>query len=114
MPEFNKKESFKLKYILSAAIHFDDGKKYPNQPANIESGFVVAGFRHADIFLMASILLKLGSCKISNIHEMGFKITQGFLSSEYEFLDRKEAAKVAYNSGQLQEKKGELYSEDIY
>jgi hypothetical protein len=34
-------------YILSAAVHFDDGKIYEHQPSNIKTGFVVCGRRLA-------------------------------------------------------------------
>ena len=39
--------------ILCAAIHFDDGKtKYEFQPPNIDTGFVIAGWRHGNCFAL--------------------------------------------------------------
>lgn len=33
-------------YIICAANHYDDGKKHPHTPKNIEQGFVICGRRH--------------------------------------------------------------------
>lgn len=39
---------------------------------------------------------------------------QGFLTSKGRFVDRKEAAKIAFSAGQISDQKEELYSEDLY
>lgn len=39
---------------------------------------------------------------------------QGFLTTKNRFVDRKEAAVLAYSAGQISEPKEELYSEDLY
>ena len=36
------------------------------------------------------------------------------MTSKGRYVDRKEAAEIAYNAGQTEEKKSFLYSEDIY
>lgn len=38
----------------------------------------------------------------------------GFCTSKGRYVDRKEAAEIAYEAGQISEKKHILYSEDIY
>lgn len=38
----------------------------------------------------------------------------GFMTSKGRYVDRKEAAEIAYNAGQTDEKKSCLYSEDLY
>lgn len=45
-----------------------------------------------------------------------FRMTeiQGFLTTQNRFVDRKEAAEIAYSSGQIASPKAELYSEDLY
>lgn len=83
-------------YILCAAIWFDDGKKYAHQPKNINSGLVFCGRMHACIF--AQIGGTVGERIELGIHEK----EQGFLTSENRFVDRKEAAKIAIKSGQIE------------
>ena len=47
--------------------------------------------------------------------ENGLKsYTQGFITNLDRFVDRKEAAEIAYSSGQINEPVLTLYSEDLY
>ena len=39
---------------------------------------------------------------------------QGFITNTDRFVDREEASKIAFESGQTKELKKRLYSEDIY
>lgn len=39
---------------------------------------------------------------------------QGFITTKNRFVDRKEAAEVAYSAGQIASPKTELHSEDLY
>lgn len=39
---------------------------------------------------------------------------QGFITTKNRFVDRKEAAEIAYSAGQIASPKDELYSEDLY
>ncbi|MFW6311896.1 MAG: hypothetical protein ACOC1K_06645 [Nanoarchaeota archaeon] len=94
-------------YIICSAIWFDDGKVYEHQPKNIKFGFVVCGRRHHNIFKSVKILR-------GDTLELRKRSIQGFLSSDDIFLNRHEAAKVAYKAKQIENIKGELYSEDIY
>lgn len=94
-------------YILCAAIWFDDDViSYHHQPKNINSGFVVSGRRHHNCFYTVSIFTK---------DQKVFKsITQGFLTNTDRFIDRKEAAKVAFEAGQVKELYECLISEHLY
>ena len=92
--------------ILCAAIWFKDGEKYNHQPKNIETGFVIAGRRHHNCVLTLDILGKRSS--EIKAHE------QGFITSDDMFVDRKEAAKIAYTIGQTKKLESPLFSEDLY
>lgn len=39
---------------------------------------------------------------------------QGFVTDDGKFVDREEAAKIAYECGQIKEPKNTLFSEDIF
>lgn len=95
-------------YILCAAIHFDDGKQYPHQPKNIETGIVLCGWRHGSIFPQIGGLVR--ERQELGIHEK----EQGFITSKNRFIDRKEAAILAFTTGQILNPLKTLYSEDLY
>lgn len=95
----------KIEYILCAAIWFKNGKKHEHQPKNIETGFVVCGRRHHNCFLTTSLVKEFSEAKKT--------AEQGFLTSKDRFVDRKEAAQIAFERGQCKEKKI-LFSEDLY
>ena len=86
--------------IICAAIYFDDGKKWQHQPTNIENGFVVCGRRHHNCYMTLSITNKQDEerwwVKLFEI--------QGFVTNTNRFVDRKEGYKIAFESGQLQER----------
>jgi len=46
-------------------------------------------------------------------NEAGKEI-QGFLTNKNRFVDRKEGAQIAYRSGQIEELKETLFSEDLW
>ena len=93
--------------VLCAAIWFNDGQHYYHQPTNIPSGFVISGWRHGSILMVAKAM----NCKISPNDQV-----QGFITSKNRFLNRKEAREFVLSTGQLQttEFGDELYSEDLY
>src|SRR5579859_7742284 len=106
----------KSEYILFASIHFDNGKSYLFQPSNIKTGIVLNGHRHGCIFQQWAFfntdVLKLDVAGRQNI---GFyEKEQGFLTNANRFVDRKEAAKIAFAAGQIQKEIQTLYSEDLY
>lgn len=75
----------KPEYILCAAIHFDDGKKYEHQPRNIFQGFVVSGRRHHNC-LLTVFILSAKDWRKDSLAE-GMIQTQGFLTSKDRFLE---------------------------
>lgn len=105
--------------IICAAIWFDDDKKHEHQPTNVDTGFVICGRRHPNCFATLAILMgKLSRLKYK-------ERTQGFLTTENRFVDRTEAARIAFKSNQIINLNNskwidvnwstiKLYSEDLY
>ena len=107
----------KVEYILCAAYKFKEGYRTPKmEEIKAKDGTMIEeiyrepyreifrmalGWRHADI------IYKYGDCIDQD--DLG-----GFMTSKGRYVDRKEAAEIAYNAGQTDEKKSFLYSEDIY
>jgi len=101
-------------YIICSAIWFDDGKAYVHQPTNIETGFVMCGMRHHNVFTTISILQEIidGHSTLDL-----FEKKQGFLTNKNRFVDRTEAKEIALKADQiidLKKLKSMLFSEDIY
>ena len=96
----------KEEIVLCAAIHYKDGRSYDHQPNNIESGFVIAGYRHHNCFLTAKIL------SIDSVIDV--EKVSGFLTSKHNFLTREEAAKLARKTGRFNKDTDVLFSEDLY
>lgn len=103
-------KSLDKEFIICSAIWFDDGKEYVHQPRNIESGYVITGRRHHNCFMT----LKVASN--SNNTHLNFEKVQGFLTNKDRFVDRKQAAIIAFDCGQIESlpKNGKLFSEDLY
>ena len=93
-------------YIICAAIWYQDNESYIHQPRNIEYGFVICGRRHHNI--INTLGQKFYFRTVEN------KSVEGFLTNTDRFVDRKEAAQIAYQYGQIRNPKKELFSEDIY
>lgn len=100
-----KGESNMKQYILCAAIYYNDGKEHQSQPNNIKTGYVICGRRHHNC-IHTFLALGLEHPKTTAI--------QGFLTNDNLFVDRVEAAKIAYVAGQVQEQHKILISEDLY
>lgn len=77
--------------------------KVIQQAAIWNNGIVYKGKRHKDIVMSQP--------KHINIRKGGI---EGFVTTSGIFLDRKEAAKVAYQCGQISEPVEELKSEHLY
>lgn len=77
--------------------------KIIQQAAIWNNGIVYKGHRHKDIVMSQP--------KHLNIRKGGI---EGFVTSTGIFLDRKEAARVAYECGQISEPVEKLKSEHIY
>ena len=96
-------------YIICAAIWFNDGKKHEHQPRNIDSGFVVAGGRHHNVYLTVADI------KDVPYKDYGYSENiQGFLTSDDRFVNRKEAGQIAFDAGQTAKLTECLFSEDLY
>lgn len=124
-------------YIACAAIHYDNHIHYPYQNTyGIKTGFVLCGLRHP---IIGSVLptniyfdkveqnakelaVKWSKGKVDQDGEpmpqceQNGKTYQGFMTSLGRFVDRKEAAIIAIQCGQIEklEYGTELYSEDIF
>ena len=95
-----------IPYILCAAILFDDDSFHFHQPVNLLSGLVFCGRRHNNI------LTTLKEVNINRL-DLGTSV-QGFITSDDRFVNRTDAAIIAYDAGQIDYPKEILYSEDLY
>lgn len=68
----------------------------------------MAAWRHHNVYAIVSIL----SGKRAPLWEQD--PVEGFLTSRDRFVDREEAARIAYEAGQTDERIEELFSEDLY
>ncbi len=101
----------KDEYILCAAIWFDDGVDRDLPEIKGKTGYVVLGRRHSNVFFTASVLSDDGSIRLPE------KETQGFITNKNRFVDRLEAADIAFKAGQIVQPTKHplgLFSEDLY
>lgn len=98
----------KQEYIICAAIYCQDNKIHKEQPSNIETGFVICGRRHSDVFALLEAL----GIVLNDYSEQ--KLKDGFMTSKNRFVDRAEAAQIATKAGQLTKKLNWLQSEELY
>jgi hypothetical protein len=103
-------------YICCAALHFHDGKEYVFMPKNIKSGFVITGYRHHNCYAIYTAIIKLNGTTDFDIDNTKYPKdgTDGFLTSYDRFVDRKEAAQIAFEANQTKINTELLFSEDIY
>lgn len=103
-------------YILCSAIWYKEIplKKVINGvlPLNCDKGLVVTGHRHGQCMWTMGSLTGLRS--VTNAPDGVGDYEQGFLTSRNRFVDREEAAKIAFERGQIPEPKKTLYSEDVW
>lgn len=95
-------------YILCAAIWYNRlTPEIIHNPKNTQHGFVLCGRRHHSIIELGN---KLAGLTLKQ------EDTQGFLTSQDRFVDRREAFQIAFKAKQIEGGKlsGELYSEDLY
>ena len=104
-------------YILCAAIWFNDNKNHEHQPKNVSNGFIVCGRRHHNCFITvttcAFIFTGKGDVTLK-INKLYKQTIQGFLTNLNRFVNRKEAGKIAFKSGQIKKETDCLMSEDLY
>lgn len=92
--------------VLCAAVYVNNSIVVKGQPENIKIGYVLPGYRHSNCLLTLLHVLSVDSMKDS--------VIQGFLTSKNRFVTREEAAKIAFNSGQIVKTVDSLFSEDLY
>ena len=107
-----RKGTEKKEYIICSAHHYNDGKVHVHQPTNIKIGFITTGLRHHNCHRTFSQIMGFPyspeALKIKNTE------IQGFITNRYRFVDRKEAALLAYAARQITKTVKELHSEDLY
>lgn len=98
--------------IVCSAVHYDDGQKHDHQPKNIETGYVTFGLRHHNCITTHAIIQRakgFGPGEGPRIEK-----EQGFLTNKDRFVDRKEAALIAIQQGQILKIVKELDSSDLF
>jgi hypothetical protein len=88
-----------------------------------QRGWVISQFKrnYSPIKIVRAVIKKGDEIYLGDSHSEIIKANpwklknceQGFLTDTGEFVGRKEAAEIAFNSGQIKEKKDQLYSEDL-
>jgi len=107
-----------MEYILCSAIWYKNlplkMEDFPTshlRPVNVDTGIVFCGHRHLQCLYQMIAMTGLKQ------HEAGEEV-QGFLTSENQFIDRKEARNIAFNAGQIAGRevsdRFNLYSEDLW
>jgi hypothetical protein len=104
----------KTPYILCAAIWYKDlplKKVFDANvlPVNCDRGIVFCGHRHPHC--MYSMISITGKRSVTPV--IG-EYVQGFLTSDNRFVDRQEAATIAWDASQIDSPRTVLYSEDLY
>ena len=101
----------KDEYIICAATWFDDEIDRELPELNGKTGYVIAGRRHSNVAFTISVLSPNGAIRRQP------KEVDGFLTNKNRFVDRKEAADIAFKAGQIAQPTTHplgLYSEDLY
>jgi hypothetical protein len=104
-------------YILCAAVwYLELPMVKPNvldnrgfRPYNVDKGVVFSGWRHGNCIYQMVAITGLRSVP----SESGPEI-QGFLTNKNRFVDREEAAQIAFDAGQTETLLKRLFSEDLY
>lgn len=98
----------KKEWILCAAIYYPDDKaeSIVHRPRNTPKGLVVCGHRHCTCINMYFDMTLKRTAIVAHV--------EGFLTSKNRFVDRKEAAKIAFDAGQVPELYEGLLSEHLY
>lgn len=94
-----------MEKIVCAAIWYERGEKLQDTCKNINHGIVVFGLRHT----MWDLLIRLYPD-----YKQTQETHQGFLTTENRFVNRHEAAQIAFKSGQTDKDLVYLDSEDLY
>lgn len=95
--------------ITKAAVHVEDGQPIRGRCTNLETGYLATGRRHNTC--ISDLNTFYGTTEFAH-HRYKGRVRQGFITSSGRYVDRVEAAQIAYAAGQIPEPKRELYSED--
>ena len=109
---FNKLKRDIKQHIICAAIWYNDGKERPYLPINITTGVVVSGWRHGNC--IGNLLEMFPNKDYITNNKDGKTTIQGFLTSDGKFVDREEAAQIAFDAGQIVKETKGLSSENLY
>lgn len=91
--------------ILCVAIHVNDGVKHDFQPKNIETGYVVCGYRHGNCYnVIGSLIADSPEKKVGleKFFDENGRLSEGFITSLNRYVDRKEAWVLAKVNNQIQ------------
>lgn len=101
----------KTEYVMCAANYYDDQVDHLYQPYNIDTGFVIGGWRHPN-----AGYAYLATRGASHGNHSWSCCIQGFLTTKNRFLTRAEALELVKSNGQLTKPiiGGELTSEDLW
>jgi hypothetical protein len=99
-------------FLLCSAIWYKDLPTMRLLPKNCNKGIVLCGWRHANI--IAQMEATMGLRTVINGKNSVGEYEQGFLTNDNRFVDRAEAAEIAFKSGQIKIEKTYLFSEDVW
>jgi len=96
--------------VICSAIWYKELPTPYHRPVNVDVGIVFCGLRH--VHCLHQMVVMTGKYQ----HEVG-KDIQGFLTNKNRFVDRKEAAKIALETHQIEKLsyfKDQLDSSDLF
>lgn len=99
-------------YLLCSAIWYKDLPTMRLLPKNCDKGIVLCGWRHRNIIQQMKATMGLRTV-LRGENSVG-QYEQGFLTNDNRFVERAEAAKIAFKSGQIKIEKTYLFSEDVW
>jgi len=99
-------------YLLCSAIWYKDLPTMRLLPKNCDKGIVLCGWRHGNI--IAQMQATMGLRTVVHGENSAGEYEQGFLTNDNRFVERAEAAEIAFKSGQIKVEKTYLFSEDVW
>ena len=105
VPKKEQQETQRPRVICSAILYDDRIKRKTYQ--NVYSGVVFCGPRHHDC---EALLFEFYPCVMDDMEN----VIYGFVTSDNRFVNRKLAAEIAYEAGQIKEKLNKLFSTSLY
>lgn len=99
-------------YLLCSAIWYKDLPTMRLLPKNCDKGIVLCGWRHGNI--IAQMKATMGLRTVVYGENSAGEHKQGFLTNDNRFIERAEAAEIAFKSGQIKVEKKYLFSEDVW